>query len=92
MIQTSIGGGILLPSINSVLTKSVSRRGLGILGISAALSSGANTGPTVSGGALFDLYGTSMPFLTFGLIMTALLAGALRWIGHSNPRGATTRG
>jgi len=81
MIPTAIGGGILQPSINSMLTKRVvAGETGGILGISSALLSGANAIAPVFGGALFDVFGASMPFLVFGIIMGVLFAVALRWI------------
>lgn len=81
MIPTAIGGGILQPSINSMLTKRVvAGETGGILGISSALLSGANAIAPVFGGALFDVFNASMPFLVFGIIMAVLFAVALRWI------------
>ncbi|MFN2147857.1 MAG: MFS transporter [Anaerolineales bacterium] len=81
MIPTAIGGGILQPSINSMLTKRVTTGEIGgILGISSALLSGANAVAPIVGGALFDLFGATVPFLVFGLIMAALFIGALRLI------------
>jgi DHA1 family tetracycline resistance protein-like MFS transporter len=84
MIPTAIGGGILQPSINSMLTKGVTAGETGgILGVSSALLSGANAVAPVFGGALFEFFGASMPFLVFGIIMALLFAGAIRWIQPS---------
>ena len=81
MVPTSLGGGILQPSINSMITKRVSAGEIGgTLGISSALLSGANATAPIFGGALFGAFGASMPFLVFGLIMAGLLVGALRVI------------
>ncbi len=81
MIPTSIGGGILQPSINSMITKRVSQGEVGgTLGISSALLSGANAIAPILGGALFGAFGAGMPFLVFGVIMAVLLFGALRVI------------
>jgi MFS family permease len=81
MIPTSIGGGILQPSINSMLTKRVDQGEVGgTLGISSALLSGANAFAPILGGALFGAFGAGMPFLVFGVIMAGLLFGSLRII------------
>lgn len=81
MIPASIGGGILQPSINSLITKRVepSETG-GMLGISAALLSGANAIAPLVGGALFQAFGSTVPFLSGGIVMGILLLAALRSI------------
>ncbi|MCC7205879.1 MAG: MFS transporter [Anaerolineae bacterium] len=73
MIPTSIGGGILQPSINSMITKRVSadERG-GILGVSASSLSAANALAPVLGGFLFGVLGASAPFLAWAAIMAVL--------------------
>ncbi len=74
MIPTSIGGGILQPSINSLITKRVDKSEIGgILGISAALLSGANAIAPVLFGAIFQGLGSTMPFLTGGFMLAVLL-------------------
>jgi DHA1 family tetracycline resistance protein-like MFS transporter len=74
MIPVSIGGGILQPSINSLITKRVEPGETGgILGISAAFLSGANAAAPLLGGAIFQALGSTAPFLSGGLLMAALL-------------------
>lgn len=81
MIPVSIGGGILQPSINSLITKRVQRSDVGgTLGISAAFLSGANALAPLIGGAVFQAWGSSAPFLLGGLLMACLLALSLRYI------------
>lgn len=73
MVPASIGGGILQPSINSLITKRVRGDEIGgMLGVSAALLSGANAVAPVLGGAIFHVLGASWPFLLGGLLMAAL--------------------
>jgi MFS family permease len=74
MIPVSIGGGILQPSINSLITKRVGRDEVGgMLGISAAFLSGANAVAPLLGGIIFQALGSTAPFLLGGLLMAALL-------------------
>jgi MFS family permease len=74
MIPVSIGGGILQPSINSLITKRVGREEVGgMLGISAAFLSGANAVAPLLGGAIFQALGSTAPFLMGGLLMAVLL-------------------
>jgi len=81
MIPASIGGGVLQPSINSLITKRVPREEVGgILGISAAFLSGANALAPLLGGVIFQVLGSTAPFLLGGLLMGALLWIALRRI------------
>ena len=73
MIPAAIGGGVLQPSINSLLTRSVSPAEIGgTLGISAALLSAANAFAPLAGGAVFERIGSSAPY-----VMGAILAGFL---------------
>jgi len=81
MIPASIGGGILQPSINSLITKRVERGEVGgMLGISAAFLSGANAVAPLIGGAIFQTLGSTAPFLLGGLLMAVLLLFSLRLI------------
>lgn len=81
MIPASIGGGILQPAINSMITKRVDsgERG-GILGISAAFLSGANALAPLIGGAVFQWGGSSAPFWLWTAILGILLFAAMRMI------------
>jgi MFS family permease len=75
MIPASIGGGILQPSINSLITKRVEAHEIGgTLGISTAFFSGANAITPVVNGAIFDAFGSTAPFLIGGIIL-AILCG-----------------
>ncbi len=78
MIPTGIGGGILQPSINSLITKRIATNETGgMLGISSAFFSGANAFAPIIGGALFEI-GSTIPFIFWGAIMAALLVTTLR--------------
>lgn len=73
MVPAAIGGGVLQPSVNSLLTRKVSVEEIGgTLGISAALLSAANALAPVVGGALFQNLGSSAPYL-FGAVLCASL-------------------
>ncbi len=81
MVPISIGGGILQPSINSLLTKRVRQEEVGgTLGISSAFLSGANAIAPLIGGAIFQAFGSSMPFLLAGILMGILWLAAIRLI------------
>lgn len=73
MIPAAIGGGVLQPSVNSLLTRKVAVEDIGgTLGISASLLSAANALAPVVGGTLFQTLGSSAPYL-FGAVLCALL-------------------
>ncbi len=73
MIPASIGGGILQPSINSLITKRIHRDEVGgMLGISAAFLSGANAMAPLIGGFIFQALGARAPFLLGGILMAVL--------------------
>lgn len=72
MIPTSIGGGLLSPSINSLLTKNSTSDIGGTLGVSAALVSAANAINPLIGGGVFKVLGSTAPFLIGGVIMGIL--------------------
>jgi MFS family permease len=81
MIPISVGGGILQPAINSLITKRVGLLEVGgMLGISAAFLSAANAVAPVAGGALFQGLGPAAPFILGGLLMALLLLLAIRLI------------
>jgi MFS family permease len=81
MVPASIGGGVLQPSINSLITKRVRKDEVGgMLGISAAFLSAANALAPLIGGAIFQAFGSSMPFLLGGLLMAVLCLAATQWI------------
>jgi len=90
MIPVSIGGGILQPSINSLITKRIRRDEVGgILGISAAFLSGANAVAPLLGGAIFQTLGSTAPFLLGGLLMAALLLLSLYLIRPGQEQAAS---
>lgn len=81
MVPVAIGGGILQPALNSLITKRVDAQEVGgMLGISAAFLSGANAVAPVLGGALFDALGARAPFIAWGVLMAFLLGVALRLV------------
>ena len=81
MVPTGIGGGILHPAINSLITKRIASNEVGgMLGVSAAFFSGANALAPVIGGALFEALGSTAPFLFWGGIMAVLLVAMLRYL------------
>jgi DHA1 family tetracycline resistance protein-like MFS transporter len=89
MIPASVGGAVLQPSINSLLTKRIraDERG-GILGVSTAFLSGANALAPLIGGAIFQIIGPSAPFWAWAGIMAVLLLvtlWAIKPSGESRP-------
>lgn len=81
MIPTAVGGGILHPAINSLITKRVATNEVGgMLGISSSFFSGANAVAPIMGGAIFEAFGSTAPFLVWGGIMAALLVLSLRLV------------
>jgi DHA1 family tetracycline resistance protein-like MFS transporter len=73
MIPAAVGGGVLQPSINSMITKKVRTEDVGgILGISASFFSGANAITPLVLGAIFELLGSTAPFMIGGVILVAL--------------------
>lgn len=81
MIPLSIGGGILRPAINSLITKRVEHLEVGgMLGISSSFSSAANAIAPLIGGIMFQAIGPRSPFLAGGILMGILLLIAVRTI------------
>ena len=81
MIPASIGGGVLQPAINSLITKRVEKDEIGgTLGISSAFLSGANAIAPLLMGVLFQTFGSTAPFLFGGLLLAVLLFFAVRMI------------
>jgi DHA1 family tetracycline resistance protein-like MFS transporter len=72
-IPASIGGGIMQPTINSILSKQVSAQEVGgTLGMSSAFFSAANAITPVILGAVFKWLGSTWPFLIAGGILLLL--------------------
>jgi DHA1 family tetracycline resistance protein-like MFS transporter len=86
MVPAAIGGGILQPSINSLLTKrtGADERG-GILGLSSAFLSAANAVAPLIGGALFAAFSFRAPFWFWAALMGVLLVVAARRIAPDRP-------
>lgn len=91
MIPSAVGGGVLQPSINSLITKRVEihERG-GILGISAAFLSGANALAPLIGGTIFQVIGPSAPFWAWAATMALLFVVALTMIRPGREERALT--
>jgi DHA1 family tetracycline resistance protein-like MFS transporter len=82
LIPVTIGGGLISPSINSLITRrSPSSEAGQVLGVSSSLLSLANAITPLIGGALFQFFGSTAPFLVGGLLMLALALWAMRSIG-----------
>lgn len=81
MVPIAIGGGVLQPTINSLITKRVEPQEVGgILGISSSFLSAANALAPLIGGVLFQALGPRSPFLSGGILMALLLALAVKRI------------
>jgi MFS family permease len=81
MIPAAVGGGVLQPSINSMLTRrSKATEVGGILGISAAFLSAANALAPLVLSALFQWVGPSAPFITGAVILFVLWPFAKRGV------------
>jgi MFS transporter, DHA1 family, tetracycline resistance protein len=86
MIPAAIGGGVLQPSINSLLTRQVTDDKIGgTLGLSAALLSGANAVAPLLGGVIFQTLGSTAPFLMGGILLAILWLAAMRML-KKDPR------
>jgi DHA1 family tetracycline resistance protein-like MFS transporter len=81
MIPAAVGGGVLQPSINSMLTRRSKETEIGgVLGISAAFLSGANALAPLVLAALFQWIGPSAPFVAGAVILFVLWPFAKRGI------------
>jgi DHA1 family tetracycline resistance protein-like MFS transporter len=75
----ALGGGVLHPAINSLITKSVSKdQAGGILGVSAGFYSAANAITPLFFGSLFQWFGAPVPFLAGGILLAVLWVIAMR--------------
>jgi DHA1 family tetracycline resistance protein-like MFS transporter len=80
----ALGGGILHPAINSLITKSSDKSEVGgMLGVSAGLYSAANAIAPLFYGTLFQFFGAPVPFFAGGLILFVLWVVAPRAIPNS---------
>jgi len=77
----ALGGGVLHPAINSLITKSASKdEAGGILGVSAGFYSAANAITPLFFGSLFQWFGAPVPFLLGGVLLAVLWFVAIRVI------------
>ncbi|MEI6289749.1 MAG: MFS transporter [Chloroflexota bacterium] len=77
----ALGGAILHPAINSLITKSTSKDEVGsILGVSAGFYSAANAITPLFFGSLFQWFGAPVPFMIGGLLLAVLWFIATRTI------------
>jgi MFS family permease len=82
LVPLAIGGGMVSPSINSLLTKRVSAQQRGeVLGASAAFVSGANVIAPLVGGSVFQVVGVAAPFWLWMLELLGTLVFATRELG-----------
>jgi MFS family permease len=73
IVPVAIGGGVLQPSINSLITQRVGKEEVGgTLGVSAAFLSASNALTPLILGAVFEWLGSTAPFLIGGVIMLGL--------------------
>jgi len=69
----ALGGGVLHPAVNSLITKSSDINEVGgMLGISAGFYSAANAVAPLFYGSLFQWFGAPVPFMAGGLILLIL--------------------
>jgi DHA1 family tetracycline resistance protein-like MFS transporter len=69
----ALGGGVLMPAINSMITQSSGKGEVGgMLGISSSFYSAANAIAPLFYGSLFQWLGSTAPFLLGGLILAVL--------------------
>ena len=81
LVPVTIGGGLISPSINSLITRRSSSGEIGeVLGVSSALYSLANAISPLIGGTVFQFLGSTAPFLMGGFAMLALAYWAMRAI------------
>lgn len=72
-IPAAIGGAVLHPAVNSLISKSANKNEVGgTLGVSAAAYSAANAIAPLFYGALFQWFGGPAPFFVGGLILAVL--------------------
>ncbi len=77
----ALGGGVLHPAVNSLITKASDKSEVGgALGVSSAAYSAANAIAPLFYGALFQWFGGPVPFFVGGLILAILWLAAPRAI------------
>ena len=69
----ALGGGVLQPAINSLITKSAKKDEVGgILGVSSGFYSAANAITPLFFGSLFQWFGAPVPFMAGGVVLLVL--------------------
>ncbi len=82
----ALGGGVLHPAINSLITKSVGKDEVGgILGVSAGFYSAANAITPLFFGSLFQWFGAPVPFLLGGILLAVLWVLAVKLVKPPQP-------
>lgn len=77
----ALGGGVLQPAVNSLITKSSDKSEVGgMLGVSSGMYSAANAIAPLFYGFLFQWFGAPVPFFVGGLILLTLWLIAPRFI------------
>jgi MFS family permease len=77
----ALGGGVLMPAVNSLITKSSDKSEVGgMLGISSGFYSAANAVAPLFYGSLFQWFGAPVPFFVGGFILLALWLLAPRMV------------
>lgn len=77
----ALGGGVLHPAINSLLTKASNKDEAGsILGVSAGFYSAANAITPLFFGGLFQWFGPPVPFLAGGVLLAVLWLVAIKLV------------
>jgi len=77
----ALGGAVLQPAINSLITKSADKNEVGgILGVSSGFYSAANAITPLFFGSLFQWFGAPVPFLAGGALLAVLWVLATRLI------------
>jgi MFS transporter, DHA1 family, tetracycline resistance protein len=83
-LPAALGGGVLHPAINSLITKAAGKSEVGsMLGISAGFYSAANAIAPLFYGLLFQWLGPGVPFFAGGVILLILWIRAPRSIPRS---------
>ncbi len=81
LIPTAVGGAVLRPTLNSLITKQVKEDEVGgILGISTGFSSIANAIAPIMGGLIFQYAGATTLFVVWGALLAILWLTAVRFI------------
>jgi DHA1 family tetracycline resistance protein-like MFS transporter len=89
IVPIAVGAGLIRPSLNSLLTKQVTRQRFGsALALSASAISLANAIAPLLGGWLFQQHGSTTPFLLGGLVMGGLLLLSLAAIRPVHKSGS----